>query len=50
VYVLCVDSLTYILDISPASGNKSVPVGLATAVAATEDPSMLWWLRRPFGG
>ena len=31
------DRLTYILDISPASGNKSVPVGL-TAVAATEDP------------
>ena len=31
------DRLTYILDISPASGNKYVPVGLA-AVAATEDP------------
>jgi hypothetical protein len=37
VYVLCVDRLTYILDISLASGNKSVPVGLAVA-AATEDP------------
>jgi hypothetical protein len=36
-YVLCVDRLTYILDVSPASENKSVPVGLA-AVAATEDP------------
>ena len=34
------DRLTYILDISlsPASGNKSVPIGLATAAAATEDP------------
>jgi hypothetical protein len=31
-----VDRLTYILDISPASGNKSVPIGLAAA--ATEDP------------
>ena len=31
------DRLTYILDISPASGNKSMPVGLA-AVAAVEDP------------
>ena len=29
--------LTYILDVSPTSGNKSVPVGLAAA-AATEDP------------
>ena len=28
------DRLTYILDISPASGNKSVPIGLA----AIEDP------------
>ena len=28
--------LTYILDISLASGNKSVPVGLVAA--ATEDP------------
>jgi hypothetical protein len=33
-----VDRLTYILDVSPASGNKSVPVGLVAAVAATEDP------------
>ena len=34
------DRLTYILDISlsPASGNKSVPIGLATAAATTEDP------------
>ena len=32
------DRLTYILDISPVSGNKSVPVGFAAAVAATEDP------------
>ena len=33
------DRLTYILDISPASGNKFVPVGLATAAAAvTKDP------------
>ena len=33
------DRLTYILDISLASGNKSMPVGLATTmVAATEDP------------
>ena len=33
------DRLTYILDVSPASGNKSVPIGLAAAVAtATEDP------------
>ena len=35
------DRLTYILDISlsPASGNKSMPVGLATvAAAAIEDP------------
>ena len=31
------DRLTYILDTSPASGNKSVPVGL-TVAAATEDP------------
>jgi hypothetical protein len=30
-----VDRLTSVLDISPASGNKSVPVGLA---AATKDP------------
>ena len=32
------DRLTYILDISlsPASGNKSVPIGFAAA--ATEDP------------
>ena len=40
VYVLCVDRLTYILeslDIAPASGNKSVPIRLAAAVAA-EDP------------
>ena len=35
VYVLCVDRLTYILDISPTSENKSMPVGLA---AAAEDP------------
>jgi hypothetical protein len=33
-----VDRLTYILDISPASGNKFVPVGLAAAAAAREDP------------
>ena len=34
------DRLTYILDVSPASGNKFVPVGLAAAAvaAATEDP------------
>ena len=33
------DRLTYILDISPVSGNKSVPVGLTTVVAvAMEDP------------
>ena len=31
------DRLTYILDVSPASGNKSVPVGFAAAAAA-EDP------------
>ena len=31
------DRLTYILDVSPTSGNKFVPVGLAAAVAATED-------------
>jgi hypothetical protein len=29
-----VDRLTYILDVSLASENKSVPVGLAAAVAA----------------
>ena len=29
--------LTYILDVSPTSGNKSVPIGLAVVVAA-EDP------------
>ena len=34
VYVLCVDRLTYILDISSASGNKSMPVELAAAVEA----------------
>jgi hypothetical protein len=34
-----VDRLTYILDIFPASGNKSMPVGLmAATVLATEDP------------
>jgi hypothetical protein len=32
-----VERLTYILDVSPASGNKSVPIGLAAAVAA-KDP------------
>ena len=33
------DRLTYILDISPASGNKSVPIGLVTVAAVvTEDP------------
>ena len=36
------DRLTYILDISlsPASGDKSMPIGLVTAVSAmaTEDP------------
>ena len=35
------DRLTYILDISlfPVSGNKSMPIGLATAMtAAMEDP------------
>ena len=33
------DRLTYILDVSPASGNKFVPVGLATVVVvATEVP------------
>jgi hypothetical protein len=37
VYVLYVDRLTYILDISPTSGNKSVPVGLVAA-AAMKDP------------
>ena len=31
------DRLTYILDKSPTSGNKYVPVGLAAAAAA-EDP------------
>ena len=31
------DRLTYILDVSPASGNKSMPIRLA-AVAAMEDP------------
>jgi hypothetical protein len=35
--VLCVDRLAYILDVSPASGNKSVLVGLAV-VAVVEDP------------
>ena len=29
--------LTYILDVSPTSGNKYVPIGLAAVVAA-EDP------------
>ena len=42
VYVLCVDRLTYILDVSPASENKPMPVGPAAATAATvvamEDP------------
>jgi hypothetical protein len=39
VYILCVGGLIYILDISPASGNKSVLVGLAAAAAvAMEDP------------
>jgi hypothetical protein len=33
-----VDRLTYILDISPTSGNKFVPVGLAAAAAAMKDP------------
>jgi hypothetical protein len=33
-----VDRLTYILDISPASGNKSVLVGLAAAATVAEDP------------
>jgi hypothetical protein len=33
-----VDRLTYVLDISPASGNKSVSIGIVVAVAATEDP------------
>ena len=37
-HLLCVDRLTYILDVSPASGNKSVPVGLAAATTAMEDP------------
>ena len=32
------DRWTYILDVSPTSGNKSMPVGLAAAAAATEDP------------
>jgi hypothetical protein len=31
VYILCVGGLIYILDISPASGNKYVLVGLAVA-------------------
>ena len=31
------DRLTYILDVSPTSGNKSMPVGFA-ATAAAEDP------------
>jgi hypothetical protein len=46
-----VDRLTYILDISlsPASKNKYVFVGLATAAAATEDPQCAVWLKRPFG-
>ena len=46
----CVDRLTYILDVSPASGNKSVPVGLVV-VATMEDPQCVvvaqesfWWL------
>jgi hypothetical protein len=30
--------MTYILDISPASGNKSIPIGLVAATAAMEDP------------
>jgi hypothetical protein len=42
------------LDISPASGNKSMPARLAAAsvvvVAEAEDPSLLWWLKCPFGG
>jgi hypothetical protein len=36
-YVLCADRLTYILDVSPVSENKYVPVGLAVT-AATKDP------------
>ena len=32
------DRLTYILDISPASGNKSVPIGFAAAAVAAKDP------------
>ena len=31
------DGLTYILDVSPASGNKSMPIGLVAAIAV-EDP------------
>ena len=36
---MSLDRLTYILDICPASGNKSVPIGLVTVAATvTEDP------------
>ena len=32
------DRLTYILDVSPVSGNKSMLVGLAAMTVVTKDP------------